>query len=159
MPRRAAAALLPFWFVLALGLRLLHFGQMPIHQEAAAVARLSMALERQGWHRLDDQPLLADGSLTARRHGRGPCVLASLVLPSDPSLAALVQSNWGPAAVFLTEAGTRVLPTAPLDRLAAPWQALRQRLGGSPAPGFTLAFLGEGPSLPCAGLDLRGIFD
>ncbi len=159
MRSRATVALLLLWFGLVLGLRLLHFGQVPIHQEAAAVARLSTALERQGWQRLEDQPLLADGSLTARRHGRGLCVLASLVLPPDPSLAALVQFNWGPAAVFLTEAGTRVLPTAPLDRLAAPWQALRQRLGGGPAPGFTLAFVGKGPPQHCAGLDLRGVFD
>ena len=91
--RSRAALLLLAWFTLALGLRLLHYGQAPIHQEAAAVARLSLALERQGWHRLNDQPLLADGSLTARRHGRGACILASLVLPPDPALGALVQSS------------------------------------------------------------------
>src|SRR4051812_26647044 len=91
-PSRAAAFLLA-WIALLVGLRLLHYGSLPIRAEAAAPERLAERLGAQGWAPLPPQRLIMDGSLTARRFGRGGCVLALVVLPPDPALLAVVRTG------------------------------------------------------------------
>jgi hypothetical protein len=158
---RPVLALLLAWIALLVGLRVLHYGGVPIRREAAATASLATRLLAQGWDPISAQRLITDGSLTARRFGRGDCVLALVVLPPDPALLAVVQSAWGPGVAFLAAGQLRVEPPPQAGRAARLGQELRHWLGGPPPPSpFSIAVAAEGGQQGClAGLDLGQVLD
>ena len=154
MARRLPVLLVP-WIGAVVAIRLLHYGSEPVMQEAATTARLAARMEASGWTPLDDQRLITDGSLTARRYRRGACILNLVVLPPDPDLIAVVATAWGGHASYMSDGVLQQAPPVPRSRLGLAWQGLRHRLGGPPpASAFSLAIAVEGDRARClAGLD------